>query len=456
MATTLVWVIPGYMGSVLSLESNTGPGGQLVKIKDVWGSIPAIFNFADAPLLTLPSTLPAGQVIVPTALVSSQLGGYTAFSEWLQYNLPKGYLVNEFPWDFRVSIISEGTRLANALIASANSGNANYLVAHSMGALLAWAAWAKLVDLTQTAAIARFLSFGAALAGSNATFLGIEEREDSLDILSLLLAITQRNIRNPFAIPQGLASYGFNQDGYSSQLLTMQLSWPGFYDLWPDFGLNDDAGDTYRPNLYTAGVWISSLVPPNITLANQEVTNFQRYLRQTKYVPPPSICAHVVGWNQQTPWRSSPAAYATVAQLLQSPNQPWTPRARRQLLEPMFSYTSNGDGRVTAFTQAFPGTQQQVTSCAHASQQNDPDVRNLIGSFILGPITPPAPPPVISIPQTQYVQPSPANPPPPPPPQFLIDPLPAGFFARPFPNTAQPPIPAPGTPGGRQIVGIDP
>lgn len=396
--STYIWFVPGFMGSALSLYQQTpgsAPPGR--RITDLWGTEQAIFNGAQLPLLTLPGSLPVGQSIQASGLASIAGEGYENFSLYVVNNMPAGFIYSPWAYDWRQSASVLGPQLAAQLQSTNVKGNQNIVVAHSYGALVAWAAWAALVDAGQQSAMTRLITIGGALYGSESAPNIFREDETGLDGLTLLLTYLGGG-------PFGVSAFLGVATPYGTQTLTLQLqrmlaiaaSWPSLYDLFPDFSMLDDPGDTNRNLLGTPSAWNAALVPPNFVLMGAEIMNVHQHVRQAKYAIPATQVAHIVGNAHNTPSRVLPPSM-TPQQAFQygltavpRPNN----RQIRQLALPSFNTVPNGDGRCTMAQQMFPGGYFQTVASQHAAMQNDPAVQQLVVQLLTMtiPTQPPTPP----------------------------------------------------------------
>lgn len=398
----LVWFVPGFMGSTLSLYRQSVLGTAAVnRIAPLWGSIPSIPYATYLNLLALPGSIPSGQVILADGLAPSSLGGYSDFVTWMAANLPTGWQLAPWPFDWRQSARDLGRDLANQLEYSQNQGNTNYVIAHSQGALVAWSAWAALVDDSRGAAMSRLVTFGGALYGTNSTPSIFREEEASLDQLLILQNILSA-LRSGGAALIALGGNSFTlstafQTLSKQGLLNLVASWPAIYDLYPDYSMLDDPNDTNRPWLWDPAKWSAALVPPNFTLAQTEVTRVHQWLRVTKYLPPSNVAAHIVGKNTATAFEvqaAQPIPPASQNPWLAAALAPPADVVRRSQL-PWWTSTTNGDGRCTLAQQQFPAHYFQEVSSAHASMQDDPVVRQLLVEMLQMVLpTPPLPNPL--------------------------------------------------------------
>lgn len=400
MAIT-VWFVPGFMGSTLSLYTTNGKAFSNGRFSvPIWGTFQSVSALPYLDILTYPGELPSDTEIRADGLPPSSAGGYSEFVTWIEDHLPAGWKFRAWPFDWRLSARDLGRALATALEQSKAAGNDNRVIAHSQGALVAWAAWAALVDDAQTAAVSKLVTFGGALYGTNSTPSVIREEEPALSLLS-------RAMRTLRALPAGLLATGFTAAGAAASdqitnaeataLIEIIASWPAFYDLWPDAGKLDDPGDVNRDLLWDSKTWTPALVQPNLTLAQVEITRVHSWVRQTKYLPPSGVASHIVGHNSVTASRVEPSYQSLhpsggIAWRSQFP--PGSPTWRRFQL-PSWTPTNDGDGRCTLAQQRFPGYYYQLVSSQHAAMQQDPAVRQLLIAMLqqVNP-APPSPPPI--------------------------------------------------------------
>jgi hypothetical protein len=368
----------------------------------LWGNLAGADNLHRVEMLALPYTGPAGQGIFADGLANLLGQGYGNFVGWLDANTPSDTTAIAWPFDWRLSARDNGLSLALALETNAAAGNVNQIVSHSQGALVAWCAWAALVDRGTTAALSRWITFGGALYGTTSTPNVFREAEDSLSQLarakSFIAGLGPRFYSDPIANTYGFFTAVFGAtDTQVAELIALVRTWPGLYDLYPDRANLDDTKDLGRFLLFDPTKWIAALVMPDFNLLNASVASVHTPIRLPAYLPPNAVVSHIVGGAHSTPYRVQPAT---------GPGQPlpgwqqWgltdpnTTAGRLQRL-PSFSETSLGDGRCTMGQQAFPTRYWQRVSSAHASMQDDPAVRALILSMLATPNpVPPTPNPI--------------------------------------------------------------
>lgn len=386
---TLAWFIPGFMGSTLGLYPPT-VGGKVSgpKILSLWGNLQAIPNLPLLPVLALPGTLPANTQILADGLAPTALGGYTDFLNNLQRILPTGWTLSPYPYDWRQSCKTTGLALASALTFAQGQGNTNVVIAHSLGALVAWMAWAALVDQANTAAMSRLITFGGALYGTSSTPGIFLENESALAQLPILQNIVSGRLPNAFA---NLISGP--TDAQVQALLQTAASWPSVYDLYPDAAAQDDPGDTNRPLTFSVSAWTRALAQPNFTLMNTEANQVHAYLRVAKYLPPLTQVVNIVGAGWNTPYRVQPSQSSAGGPNGTPPPASLQGQATltRRWFLPSWSNTINGDGRATINQQSWPFARLVLVQSQHAAQQDDPAVLMAVAAYLQGPITPPTP-----------------------------------------------------------------
>lgn len=408
---TYVWFVPGFMGSTLSLYRTVG-GARTSDppLARLWGSVQSVLNVRRLDVLTLPGNLDPNTGIFADGLAASALGGYTDFATDMASRLPAGWAWVSWPYDWRLSARDVGRQLATALETAQSQGNTNYVVGHSLGALVAWAAWAWLVADTRTNAMSRMLTFGGALYGANSTPELFRENEDAMGQLSVLQSLLSGG-------PVGLLVYGTlgNPDNAVANLIGVAETWPSLYDLFPDPTGSDDPTDVNRAIIWQPATWSAALVPPLAALLSSEQSYFHTWLRTALNLPPPAVASHIVGAGLRTNGQVqlAPSVTNPTNLLLAQTSSTLTPKQRRLIQLPYWTSQNAGDGRASVAQQRFPGYYSQWVGSLHGSMQNDPYVRNLIVPTLqqpnpTQPVTPPfkngplwVPPPAAPIPPAQ-------------------------------------------------------
>lgn len=383
-----VWFVPGFMGSTLGLYRSSGGDPRSYKVGSLWGDLNSLAALPWIGLLTLPGNLGPGESIFADGVAPSSLGGYSNFTAWMRANLPDGWGLALYPYDWRLSVRDTGRAFATALEQSAYKGFTNYVIAHSQGALVAWAAWAHLVDDGRTMDMTRLVTFAGALYGTNSTPSIFREEEQALGLLAVLRSAVSGFYRGgaPQLLGTVIASQfpGVNSAAERS-LLEVVRTWPAVYDLYPDHAGLDDPNDTRRGLLYDPTAWTAALVSPDWDLMTNEVNYVHTWLRVAKYLPPPNVVSHIVGLNHRTPWRvqpANPAAPDPRFSLISAPAGGDIEKLRRRLRLPSYNTTTGGDLRATDDQQHFPGRYWQEVSSAHAAMQDDPAVRSLLVAML--------------------------------------------------------------------------
>jgi hypothetical protein len=385
---TTVWFVPGFMGSTLGLYNVAGGGARGSFVLSLWGNLRAIPALPLIQVLRLPGTLPAGTGIFADGLVPSTFGGYTNFIANLEYNLPSGFTLAPWPYDWRLSARTLGQQLAAALAANAALGNANIVVAHSYGSLVTWCAYATLVDQNNVTALGRQIHFGGALYGASATPGIFLEIETSLGQLVALQQLVMGNVGGAVA----LQLIGSPTDAQVKALLDLAATWPAVYDLYPDYGFQDDPGDSIRGDLFLPQYWTSALSQPNFTAMQAEVTAVHTYVRQAKYLPPLTQVVNIVSNGYRTPYRVQPSqAFNAGPNGAAPPANLGSATLRRRWSLPSWSNTFAGDGRATYTQASWPGARLVLVGSQHAAMQDDPAVLVAILGYLEGSITPPTP-----------------------------------------------------------------
>lgn len=315
-------VVPGF----LSTELYSDPEHNF----RIWVNIPRIVQGEIGELRLAPNGVdpgpPDGRLLFP----ESPLPDY--WDSTLQLLVaglkPHGYRVASFGFDWRKQLFPAGLGLAEAVRLRATIADPCTIVAHSMGGLVARAAWASLLATGDQGLVRRIITLGTPHQGSYTPIMVASGANESLDQLSFLSNVIGGNGNlivptNPF-VHWGIID-----------LRKIALTWPGLYDLMPALDGSDAAADPHRAMLYDRNAW-PALVPISAAHLSFGRNVFSPWLLSPATLPPPWILTTVVGTGSPTPSR------LLLVEQLGSPQAIGT--------------TDQGDGNVTASSAEVPGS----------------------------------------------------------------------------------------------------
>lgn len=231
MAQPLCIVVPGLMGSHLAWQPWLGP-----KL-DIWLNYLEIRTLQIAHLaLNAAGSGPLGTAARDQLVPRSLLNDY--FGE-LIVKLRGDFFVVDHPYDWRLTIPTNGAGLA-ARILTEFANQDCYIVAHSLGGLVARSCWKILKDQNKEGQIKRIVTVGTPHWGAYGTPM-VFTRLDT--IYKSVLALME--VLNPLAVPTSARNL----------LDTVAASWPSLYELFPFLQDPFANQDPERAAVHQAATW---------------------------------------------------------------------------------------------------------------------------------------------------------------------------------------------------------
>lgn len=282
MAKNLVIVIPGFAGTLLHAKQITG------LYQRTWLGYYSVTRNGLDPLAFAPgSTAPAGRFppSEPEAVWDTY---YDPLMKRLRAELdPNQWIVGGYPYDWRISPTGSGAQLMQNLVANAGRYETATLVAHSMGGLVARAAWKYLKFDGKENLVRRIITIGTPHRGCYNPTKVFDGTDSSLNQINQALNL----------IYLGLYP--------KSRLIEVIATWPGFYALLPFLDADRLRNDPRAADLYQAANW------PGVEGVQQFWLEFtkvsvHRFFADPETVPPPRVLTTVSGLNQLTRFAVKP------------------------------------------------------------------------------------------------------------------------------------------------------
>lgn len=160
----------------------------------------------------------------------------------------RGYTVTGYGWDFRKSVRRAGKLLAAQIRHDVSPADPCALACHSMGGLVARAAWWELKQTNQTDLIRRVVTLSTPHSGSYTAVdvaAGVHEIYDKLQLVNDYLMAFQGFLD---LLP------GFHATN-RAEMVGIVLTWPAFYELLPVLGTPEAAADPFRERLFDKRAW---------------------------------------------------------------------------------------------------------------------------------------------------------------------------------------------------------
>ncbi len=242
MPNPICFIVPGFLGSTLSLEK---PPKDTIWANPSALALGLIGKMRLAPDGISPG-IPDGEFLVPFTPLAD-------YYEQMQVSLLAGLAQEAYeiiPWgyDFRLNIAFAGSELANYVIQLVDASKPCSIVAHSMGGLVARYAWFTLAANGNENLIRRIITLGTPHQGSYTPvdlFSGNEQTLTEMVFVSNLVKV----ILTPFGL------VGNKPFWTPMDILILMGTWPGLYQLLPTLGSQDSQGDPNRPLLFQKSNW---------------------------------------------------------------------------------------------------------------------------------------------------------------------------------------------------------
>jgi len=179
--------------------------------------------------------------------------------------------------------------MRNAALGEAGT---QYVVAHSMGGMVARWAWATLGNTGEQDLFARLVCIGTPHLGTYSAALGWTERQSSMNLIA--------------GIKRGLANFPHPVLTVASELMNQQTyslvsTWPGTYATLPPPVDPPPADDPLRNTVYNAATWAASYGAPPQAQLDWAREIWWHAMQLPGVIPPPSRMRQVVGVGLATP-----------------------------------------------------------------------------------------------------------------------------------------------------------
>lgn len=276
---------------------------------------------------------------------------------------PANHTHQFFAYDFRLQLRSTANILLERIRNAASVEEPCTLLCHSMGGLIARAAWALLVDAGETGLVRRIITLGTPHRGSYEAPVvwsrGNVYVEQILAIKNLVKAISHTGGRLP-GVP-----YSFED------LMGVISTWPAFYELLPFADAQGVAEDPELPELYDKANWPDDL-PVSQAWLDHARNVWQPFMNEgSRTMPPPSVLIPIAGDYYET------AVKTRDASLL----------GHRDA----FEYAYIGDGVVSRNSALIPGHEYHTVTNAHLDLLQDQWVLDNLSELVLKTVHNPPP-----------------------------------------------------------------
>lgn len=288
---------------------------------------------------------------------------------------PYGYNVEQFGYEWRMHFFPPANQLANKIRSNVTASDPCVIVGHSMGGLVARAAWVDLGQTGQQNLVKRIITLGTPHQGSYAPVWAFSVNYQAINQLVYLANVVGGNINRIHPLT-GFPTWT------PETLRDLLCTWPALYDLLPVLGSPDASADISRPMLYDRSNWngIPAVSQLHLDYAKNVVGPF---MRSPGSFPPNWILTTVAGTGVDTP------AALAVPQDLGSPLA--------------IAVDPDGDGAVTQDSALVNPGVQFVLPCIHADLPLITAQSGNLAQWIMdvrGPLTPVPPPLVLGAPLT--------------------------------------------------------
>lgn len=363
----LAYVVPGFAGSELRYATPTGALLWVDYTNLALGKIGATRLASDG----ISPGAPDGEQLAPGAPLVDYYGALIA--RLRDDLLPPYWRIEPHGYDWRESILRSGATLAARIRAEVAQADPCAIVAHSMGGLVARAAWTSLSATGDSALVYRVVTLGTPHGGSYSPVALWSLGEETLAQLHLLSSLV-RVIVGPGGSILFLPSWTM------AELAALAATWPALYEMLPCLGTVDAQTDPHRADLYAAENWP----------ADRGIS--QGWLDHSR--------------NVFGPWLRSPASFppSHVLTVVRGRYVPtWARLDYPQNLGDVSALTATdqGDGRVTVANASAPDAATYTVDVRHQDLTVAPVILDNIAAWILdnrAPAPPPAPSTTIQTP----------------------------------------------------------
>lgn len=374
----ICYFLPGFSSSSLG----RAPGGGNV----LWVDYTQIaFGLVGGMRLNAAGTAPGppdGAQLYPGGPLSDYFG--TAVAVLSAQLAPHGYSVRPYGFDWRGRVLTLGAILAQQIRAEVTAEESCSIVAHSLGGLVARAAWSDLVGTGDSNLVRRIVTIGTPHWGSYGIVALLSGGLDTLRQISYLSWSASSLQRAVTPIP-------FSRPWTVSELIALCATWPSCYQLFPVLGAPGSESDPFRPRLYEAEAWPTATAISAAHLA-EAAGAFQTWLKSPESLPPSWVLTTVAG-----------TGLGTFDKLIIS---------NRVGDITSLESVGSGDGQVTTSSALLPESAQYTFQARHVDLPDLLSLSGVLAGLVLNVRNPPDPPP---------------------PPAYSPDPVSARFAGPPLP-----------------------
>jgi len=358
------WIVPGFLSCELYSDFE--------RRHLVWVSYPTLMQGGVGYLRLAANGIDPGPPDGRQLFEGPPLADYwnTPINLLLDGLRPHGYRLDVLLYDWRKSITDAGQALANLIRDKDTASDPCSIVAHSMGGLVARAAWASLVLSGQESKVRRIVTLGSPHQGTYAPVSVLSGRYEALDQLEFVSYTLTSGI-NVLQWPIEFRRYNV------PAIRDVAATWPALYSIFPVMGGSDAMNDPHRADLFERSNWPTS-IPVQQTWLSYARAVFGPFLLSPTSQPPAWVLTTVAGQGVPTP------AGLVRPELLGS--------------AAAIGETQDGDGVVTGSSALMAESKRYVVSARHSDMPAYTAASGELAEWVLevrDPITPVPPPETI-------------------------------------------------------------
>lgn len=356
---TVTYILPGFTGSQLSMVD----GGTTIwaKTARLWSGAFKYLAFHGTP--AIPDDDNVRQMKADGVVYDYLDPLFKAI------NGGTGSVVRTWWYDWRDDIYANGLRLAESIQIDARPSNPCNIVGHSMGGLVARAAWMYLKKNHKENLVRRIITLGAphkGCFGPAAVFRGIDELARQIGTKSIGFELVKISYNgNSFTIPL--------------RVIRIAGTWPGLYQMLPLLKGRSEDDARYVSSLFDEVQYPSDLMLKP-TLFQSALDWQEKVLNDPDSRPPYSVITCVAGTGTETMNGMKDYLYGS--------RNDW------------YTTTASGDGTVTTGAAFTPESKDIVLKSTHQGLVQHQKVLDNIAAWIdeerTNPPDPPPPPPAVS------------------------------------------------------------
>jgi len=264
--------------------------------------------------------------------------------------------VIEWGYDWRLSLLYTGQRLAVAIAARSSAGEPATIVAHSQGGLVARLAWYSLVQQGKSNLVRRIVTIATPHEGSYSAALALLGHDEVVDQIQLAETFTAGlgQALGGFTSPAGLPHSKL-------EIARIIQSWPSIYQLLPLLLPGWQFEDPNRAALYGSAAYPAG---PAFSTTHADYARgpLLHVLDSLASKPPTSVLLAVAARQYSTPCR------------LLSP----------VITDPVkdFAWNDEGDGRVTVRSAIPPWAKGEVVTGTHGDVMSRQSVLQALPEWV--------------------------------------------------------------------------